>query len=105
LAGNSVLRSTATHCEAAPTSHQPHPGCEVQSTQLPAWEAQYPGQPPRLCANDAAGHALSADPEAPRFSHRPVVAQKPHPGWAVHASQPEKLAHGSPTIARIGKVS
>ena len=65
--------------------------------------AQNPLQLPGRIANALAGHELSADPDEPSASHRPVVAQKPHPICAAHERQFVKREQASPATASIGR--
>src|SRR5262245_58055686 len=84
-------------------AHQPQPACAAQSPQLVLCCSQNPGQLPAQVANDAPEHELSAEPEAPCASQRPLLAQNPHPTRAVHDKQSVKLEHGSPAITHSGR--
>lgn len=83
--------------EPPPEPHQPQPGSELQLVQSVPRLAQKSPQLPGQVANE-----LAEQLDSPCASHRPLEAQKPQPMCAAQSSQPEKLEHGSPTIARIG---
>jgi|SRR5678815_888417 hypothetical protein len=86
-----------------PPAHQPQPGAAVQVVQLALRFSHSPGQLPAQVANDDPSHELSAEPETPIASHRPLLEQKPQPAREVHDWQSVNVEHGSPAITGTGR--